>query len=378
MTLTGRSVSLIAAAAVSLALAVMVGIPALMPVACLCAGLVVVALAASFVAGPRLEVSRTIEPTIVEPDEVVEVTLDLSLRTVVPVVASRWRDRIPSTLLGTATGVVPPMSGRTTQLRYEVRGRRRGSHEVGPLTVVVGDAFGLVERSLKSAHRDRFVVLPRRRALEARLGPGGASDGTSRMHPTSGLGQDDVIARPYLPGDALKRWHWKATAHHGEPMVRQEESELRPTVLVVLDVDPRVHDHAGFEWSVSAAASLVTHYGERNFDVELASGGSVMSLESGHGLQDALVSLALVEPTSAPVLLPARERTTIVLTGLVDSNAAERLLQAVPSRDTIVYVARGSSEAAQEMLARAGWHVVVRDAADDLADVWSRSSGVSA
>src|SRR5690606_23137468 len=124
------------------------------------------------------------------------VTLDLSLRTVVPVVASRWRDRIPSTLLGTATGVVPPMSGRTTQLRYEVRGRRRGSHEVGPLTVVVGDAFGLVERSLKSAHRDRFVVLPRRRALEARLGPGGASDGTSRVHPTSGLGQDDMIARP--------------------------------------------------------------------------------------------------------------------------------------------------------------------------------------
>lgn len=378
MTLTGRSVSLIAAAAVSLALAVMVGIPALMPVACLCAGLVVVALLASFVAGPRLEVTRTVEPTIVEPDEVVEVTFDLTVRTVVPVVVSRWRDRIPSTVLGTAGGVVPPMSGTTARVRYEVRGRRRGSHEVGPLSVVVGDAFGLVERSLTAPQRDRFVVLPRRRPLDAGLGPGGASDGTSRMHPTSGLGQDDVIARPYLPGDALKRWHWKATAHHGEPMVRQEESELRPTVLVVLDTDPAVHDHAGFEWSVSAAASLVTHYGERNFDVELASGGSVVSLESGHGLRDALVSLALVEPTSTPVLLPARERTTIVLTGLVDSIAAERLLRAVPSRDTIAYVARGSAEAAQEMLARAGWHVVVRDSSDDLAAVWSRATGAVA
>lgn len=378
MTLTGRSVSLIAAAAVSLALAVMVGIPALMPVACLCAGLVVVALLASLVAGPRLDVTRTIEPAIVEPDETVEVRLEVVLRTVVPVVASRWRDRIPSTLLGSAAGAVPPMTGSTVELDYELRGRRRGSHEIGPLSVVVGDAFGLVERALTSSQRDRFIVLPRRRSLDARLGPGGSNDGTSRMHPTSGLGQDDVIARPYLPGDALKRWHWKATAHHGEPMVRQEESELRPTVLVVLDADPRVHDHAGFEWSVSAAASLVTHYGERNFDVDLACGGSVVSLESGHGLQDALVSLALAETTSAPVLLPARERTTIVLTGLLDSVAAERLLQAVPSRDTIAYVAGGTHDSAQEMLARAGWHVVVRESSDDLADVWSRSAGVAA
>ncbi|MTB87666.1 DUF58 domain-containing protein [Aeromicrobium senzhongii] len=377
MWLTGRSVALIATAALSLSLAFLAGIPALLYVTGLCAGLVVVALLLAVLARPRLEVRRTIEPAIVEPDEPVEVVVDLAVRSGVPVVTGRWRDRVPSTVLGTATGTVPVAQGSRVRIAYEVRGRRRGSHEVGPFSVVVGDAFGLVERSLSAGERDRFVVLPRRRALDVRGGPAGTTEGTTRLRATSGLGQDDVIARPYLPGDALKRWHWKATAHHGEPMVRQEESQMRPTMLVVLDADPRVHDHAGFEWSVSAAASVVAHYGERGFDVDLACGPSLVSLESGHGVQDALVTLALAEPDTAPLIVPSRERTTIVLSGALDSAAATRLVAAVPSRDTIAFVARSTTAEARSVLVAAGWHVVVRDSGDDLAATWETAMGVT-
>ncbi|GAA3531061.1 hypothetical protein AFL01nite_17870 [Aeromicrobium flavum] len=378
MWLTGRSVALIATAVVSLALAVIAGIPALLYVTGLCAGLVAVAVLLALLSRPRIELHRHVEPAIVEPDEPVEVELALTVRSGVPVVAGQWRERLPSTVLGTATGTVPVTDEPAVELRYEVRGRRRGSHEVGPFSVIVGDAFGLVQRSLSTGGRDRFIVLPRRRPLDVRVGPAGATDGATRLHPTSGLGQDDVIARPYLPGDALKRWHWKATAHHGEPMVRQEESEVRPTVLVVLDTDPRVHDHAGFEWSVSAAASVVAHYGDRGFDVDLACGPTFVSLESGHGLQDALVTLALAEPDSSPVVVPARERTTFVLTGSLDTAAAARLVDAVPSRDTIAFVARGASDAGRSVLTTAGWHVVERDVTDDLASTWDAATGVSA
>lgn len=377
MRLTARSVGLITAAAVSLAMAVMVGIPALLPVACLCAGLVVVALAVVFLAGTRLTAHRTIDPAVVEPDEEVEVLLDLALRTTLPVVASRWRDRLPRTLVGTAAGAVPPTARTGVRLSYAVRTGRRGSHQIGPLEVVVGDAFGLVERTLTASARDRFVVLPRRHRLETRRGPGGDVDGTSLSHPDSGLGQDDVIARPYMPGDALKRWHWKATAHHGEPMVRQEEAEQRPTVLVVLDTDPAVHDQAGFEWSVSAAASVLSHYGDRGFDVDLSAGGEVLSLQTGHGVRDALITLALAEPNAAPVRVPARQRTTFVLTGRLDPDGAERLTRDVSARDTIAFVARGTSDAARAVLVAAGWHVVVRDSSDDVADVWGRVHAVA-
>ncbi len=378
MWLTGRSIGLLAVAGVSLLLAVAIGIPALLYVTGLTLGLVVAALVLALLARPRLQAVRTVEPTIVEPDETAEVVIDLTLRASVPVVAGMWRDRLPSTLIGSATGTVPPTNGQESRLRYDVLSRRRGSHEIGPLTIIVSDAFGLVERSLNHDDHSRIVVLPRRRHLAAPVGPGGTADGTTRMRRNSGLGQDDVIARPYLPGDALKRWHWKATAHHGEPMVRQEESELRPTVLVVLDPEPRVHDQASFEWSVSAAASIITHYGERGFDVDLASGASSLSLESGHGLQDALVTLALVEPNSSPGFIPPRECTAFVLTGVLDAAGAARLVGTVPARDTIAFVGRGTADAAHEVLNRAGWHVVVRDASADIAVAWSEAMGTPA
>ena len=377
MWLTGRSVALIAAAVVSLLLAAIAGIPALLYVTGLCAGLVAVAVVLAFVARPRLDLTRTVVPAIVEPDEVVEVEIRVGVRSGVPVVAGHWRDRLPSTVLGEATGTVPVTDEPYATVGYEVCGRRRGSHELGPFSVIVGDAFGLVQRSLSTGDRDRFIVLPRRSPLDVRVGPAGATDGATRLHPTSGLGQDDVIARPYLPGDALKRWHWKATAHHGEPMVRQEESELRPSVLVVLDADPRVHDQAGFEWSVSAAASVVAHYGTRGFDVDLATGAQSVSLESGHGLQDALVVLALAEPDSTPLVIPARERTTFVMTGSLDTTSAARLLDAVPSRDTIAFVSRGTSGDARDVLAAAGWHVVPRDADSGLESAWLAATGVT-
>lgn len=378
MRLTGRSIALISAAAVSLLLALTIGIPALLPVACLCAGLVLAAVLIVLLAGARLEARRIVDPTIVEPEEPVGVTLDIALRTALPVVAGRWRDRLASTLQGTASGTVPPTSRTGARLHYEVRGRRRGSHEIGPLTVAVGDAFGLVERTLTASGHDRFIVLPRRRPLDARPGPGGGTDGTSRMHPSSGLGQDDVIARPYLPGDALKRWHWKATAHHGEPMVRQEESELRPTLLVVLDTEPRVHDQAGFEWSVSAAASIVSHYADRRYDVDLVAGGAQVSLDAGHGLREALVALAIVEPAGDMAALPVRDRTTLVLTGRLHTTDAERLVGAIAGTDTTAFVARGTSQDALGVLARAGWHIVERDTSDDLADLWSDPATVGA
>lgn len=375
MWLTGRAVGLLAVGAVSFLVAAMAGIPALLYISGLCVGLVGAAVLLSLLARPRLEVTRIVEPSIVEPEELAEVVMSMTVKSSVPVVARTWRDRLPSTLFGASADTVPPTGDGHARLSYHVKGRRRGSHEIGPVTVVVGDAFGLVERSLSDEQIHRLIVLPRRRPLEPRVGPAGAIGGTTRMRRTSGLGQDDVIARQYLPGDALKRWHWKATAHHGEPMVRQEESELRPRVLVYLDPDPRVHDQAGFEWSVSAAASVITHYGDRGYDVDLVSGAVSMSLDAGHGLQDALVTLALLELNVEEEIGRPPECTAFIMTGRLDEAAARRLVSTIPSRDAVAFVAWGTSDAANEVLVRAGWHAVVRDDAADVTVAWSEATG---
>lgn len=378
MWLTGRSTALIAVAAVSLVVAFLVGVPALLYVIGLCAGLVVVAVAVSVVSRPRITAVRTVTPAVAEQGETIEVRIDLTIDSVVPVVTDSWRDRIDSGLQGQARGTAPTMDRRQqAHVTYEVVGRRRGSHVLGPLSVVVGDAFGLTERAVKVDVRDRVVVLPARTPLEPVTGPGASADGVTRTRRSSGLGHDDVIARPYLPGDALKRWHWKATAHHGEPMVRQEESELRPTVQVVLAADPRLHDHAGFEWNVSAAASIVSHYAGRGYDVDLVSAGVDLSLDSGHGLTDALIALALLEPSSAPVTPPTGDGTTFVLMGRPDRDTARRIVGEVHVRDAIVFVAPATSAAAYEVLDKAGWHVVTLHADEELTEAWARTGTVA-
>ena len=45
-------------------------------------------------------------------------------------------------------------------------------------------------------------------------------------------------ARPYQPGDDLRRVHWPLTARSGEVMVRELDALRRPAVVVVADLGP--------------------------------------------------------------------------------------------------------------------------------------------
>lgn len=378
MTITPRSVALIGFAAGCITVAFVAGVPGLLYPAGLAAGLVAIAAVAGLLTHPRLDAVRSVDPPVADPGEAVTVAVTVTLRSRFPVVAGTWRDRVGSGLTAAARGDLPPLrQGRSFTVRYEVVGRRRGGHDLGPLTVVVGDAFGLTSRLVRVPGHDRVVVLPSRTPLEEGAGLGPIDEGVSRALRSTGLGHDDVIARRYLPGDALKRWHWKATAHRGEPMVRQEEVESRPVVQVLLDTDPRTQDASGFEWGVSAAASIVTHHAERGFDVELVAGAADLVLESGHGLQDALVLLALVETSSVVPVLAHQDRTTFVVTGRLSAESAGRLAAAVGSRDVVV-IASAFTDDAQDACAAAGWRVVLRGPAEDVASVWTRAGAVVA
>ena len=93
-----------------------------------------------------------------------------------------------------------------------------------------------------SARPTQLTVLPRRYDLPPIRPSGSDEDGATRPAPQQvGIGEDDIIARSYLPGDALKRLHWKATARRGELMVRQEEQQMNPRAAVVIDLDAWSH-----------------------------------------------------------------------------------------------------------------------------------------
>src|SRR5690606_27216812 len=61
-------------------------------------------------------------------------------------------------------------------------------------------------------------------------------DGAAQFAHRRALGaEDDLSTREYRPGDAMRRVHWRASARHGELMVRQEEQRSHPDVRLALD-----------------------------------------------------------------------------------------------------------------------------------------------
>lgn len=154
--------------------------------------------------------------------------------------------------------VVPMLgTGGAVELPLEVRAERRGVIRVGPLTLARQDPFGLLRREIswREWHlvhiHPRTVPLPPNSAGMVRDLEGQASrrlsDADLSFH----------AVREYVPGDAVRHVHWKATAKTGTLMVRQYEESQSARVAVLFDAvaDEYASDEE-FELGVDVAASL--------------------------------------------------------------------------------------------------------------------------
>ena len=367
-------------------------LPALLDATGLLLGLVVLAGVYALVAAPRARVSRTFAPPVLEPDLDAQVTLRFVSLARLPLPASRWSDHLPVGLVGAATGHLPTLPrtrrGRTgLVLAYDLRAQRRGRHLVGPLELEAVDPFGLVRRRHRLAGTSPVIALPRRREL-APLGSLGLSDDGSG-HPApqhAGNGADDVIARVYLPGDAVKRLNWKATAHRGELMVRQEERQVNPRAAVYLDCDPSTlgtaRDRVGdweysplLEWGVVAAASVMTHLVGEGCIVALRSSDRAIDRRVGDGhdtLSDAMLDLAVVEPGEHDIdAVEPPERSVVLVAGHLDIERAEHWIRVLGHASAVhAFVADATRPEALARLDGTRWSVVTYRTQDDQAERW--------
>jgi len=62
-----------------------------------------------------------------------------------------------------------------------------------------------------------------------------------------------TTVRPYAPGDAMNRIHWKTTARHGEIQVKEFDLEQTADAWIILDLQRGIQTGKGDESTVEAA-----------------------------------------------------------------------------------------------------------------------------
>lgn len=355
------------------------------------------------IARPRLEVVRVFSPPVVPAGTSVRVSLavrNLAARPTVPGLWNDglpwWEEAIPQRMPGLASATPGAASGRdrSAVFRYDLHPRQRGLYPVGPLAVEQGDPFGMARSVTAQGAQDTLVVVP----PVVRLPPSALStaeaEGEALLVQRRASGNDDdLTTREYRPGDALRRVHWRASAKHGDLMVRQEEQRSFPEVRLLLDTrrdgypdakqEPARFDDAieaesdAFEWAITMFASIGLHLLEQGFHITVQESARAQVVpfgerwEGGRRDEGFLTSLAGIHLADPPIGdRPDDPRTTQVgplfAVGGAPSVATVPWLrrQRRPGEVAVAFLAgEGTAESAAE-LRGAGW-VVVESAADD-------------
>jgi len=181
---------------------------------------------------------------------------------------------------------------------------RRGSFQLGPTRLSVGDPFGLFVSSREFKPRDTLIVFPMIHEIQSFHSPRGMLTGGPVIRKkSSDITPHASGVREYVPGDAMKRIHWHTSARRGRLMVKEFEQDPQAEVWIYLDSQKTVHYQLArneeevpfhsmllmkrpkielppstLEYSVSIAASLAHYFIRQRRAVGLASAGQALTV----------------------------------------------------------------------------------------------------
>ncbi len=232
----------------------------------------------------RVSLERRTSGTWVTVGDMLEERFMLRNDSLAPVIWAEVRDLSTAPGYNASQVVACDSQG---EYRWITKGEcsRRGVFTLGPTEVHLGDPFGLFRVVLRYPETETIVVYPRVMHLPALDLPRGSASGRSRSSRRSF--QQSLLAasvREYQPGDSLHVVHWPLSAHRGELMVKEFDTELSGNLWIILDLDAAVQVGTGeestLEYGVILAASLASEFlrgGERRA-VGLAAFGAQESL----------------------------------------------------------------------------------------------------
>ncbi len=242
--------------------------------------------------------------------------------------------------------------GEVRRTTYHLPPLKRGVYELGPLSLLVSDPFGLAETEQLSAGEATLVVHPRFEVLPYGTLPSANRPSLGRARRTGGPDPDSFLLRRYVPGDDLRRVHWPTTARVGELTLRQDEPRGDDLVVVVADLRrsgtarPAVDE--AFEAVLESAATICSGWIRSGSEVRLLTSAGY---DSGRGsgpnhfaaILDGLAASQPHDPGGLPVRLgftPGDFPLMIVTTDRCTPTLLGELTGSYPTQmDTVVVIA---------------------------------------
>ncbi len=171
----------------------------------------------------------------------------------------------PTTLPGGLPGRAITLGSRSER-SWLVRAPllRRGHFRIEPLQIRTGDPFGFFEASASVGQGIAVVVYPRVEKLPLWRLPAAGIEG-SHAAPERTLQATPLATtvRPYAPGDAFNRIHWRSTARHGEIQVKEFELEQTADAWIFLDLERSGQAGRGEDSTVEVAVRIAASVADK-------------------------------------------------------------------------------------------------------------------
>ncbi len=377
-------------------------------VGCLLLALPLLSLVTVVLRRPRVEAARVFTPPIIPAGSSATVDITVSNRAARKSLAGQWRDALPWYPHATAPAPLRALEARgQATVSYEIVPPFRGIFSIGPLAVTITDGLGLATSSAVVGESQPLIVTPEVIPLASASLIIPAGDGEATLVQRRAAGdEDDLMTREYRSGDAMRRVHWRASARHGDLMVRQEEQRSFPEARILVDTQELGYrdlsadvsdfdvESLAFEWVVQMLASSAVHLRRSGFLVSILEAGRAQLESEGHsrrrtwGDDEFLAQLATLELTDVEAEHPVRTGNGPLIAlfsaptkGTVDWMLGQRrpgefavamMVGALTSVDRLERGFGGGQESAAltERFVQAGWLVVPVRSDDDPAAVW--------
>ena len=176
-----------------------------------------------------------------------------------------------------------------SELELDLKARKRGLYQIGPVEISNSDPFNLFVRSKKFGDKQSVIVFPRTVELSGLAIPSSElyGDSLSRKK-TYRVTPHANSVRDYTYGDNFNRIHWNSTARMGKLMSKEFDIGRSSEVWIVGDFNAEVQagelENSIDEYVSSIAASYAKRYISVDLPVGIAAYGDnkyVLSADYG-------------------------------------------------------------------------------------------------